>query len=124
MQLTVIRATIALSGNLSTEMDLRNFQLAGVQMPALWTAASMTFQARPGLTNNVSSDDTLQEVYDDAGTAIALTVVQAHYVLFGASALLNAFKGVGYMKVRSGTAGAPVTQLQAVELLFLGYPLA
>lgn len=95
---------------LSAAVDLYGTVLTGIQMPATWVAASITFQ--------VSVDGTTyQDAYTDGGTEISLTAVQGHYVGLS-TATQDALKGARYIKLRSGAGGAAVDQT-ATRLLTL-----
>lgn len=73
--------------------------LVGVQMPAAWTAANLTFQ--------VSHDGTTyQDFYTSAGAEIVLTAAAARFIAIDPA---NYF-GVRFVRLRSGTAGVPVNQ--------------
>ena len=94
-------ATIANGASLSGALDLGSMRLAGVLMPAAWTAAGLTFQAS---YDNV----TYFNVFGDA----------AEYAVASAAASVNnfvavdrtKFASVRFIKVRSGTSGTPVNQ--------------
>jgi hypothetical protein len=95
------QATIANGQSLSGAADVREGYVVEIVMPAAWTAAGLTFQ--------LGDDETvLQDVYDAAGEyAIDAAVVGANRrIKIPPSKLL----GGGYLKVRSGAAGAPVAQ--------------
>jgi len=106
--------TIAASGNLSAAFRLPNgHELAAIIMPAVWTAAGITFKA--GFTSSATAD-----VFDSAGNEVALTVVAAHYVPI-APATLN---GALFLKIRSGTAASPVAQAAERTLTLITRPTA
>ena len=90
--------------------------LAAIQMPAVWTAAGITFQVSP------DGGTTWCELYDDAGNEVTITSPAA-----GSFILLNAhpsyeWRGVNLLKVRSGTAAAPVPQVAAAIVTLIGRP--
>lgn len=91
--------TIAASGSLSAEVDLRNRVLAGIHMPAAWTAAAITFEVA------TVSGGTFQDVYA-AGSEVSETVAAGQYVAVDPLY----YHGLKYIKVRSGTSGTPVAQ--------------
>jgi hypothetical protein len=71
----------------------------GVDLPAAWTAAVLTLQAsRDGVT--------WLDVYDRFGAEVTLQAAASRRVVVEPSVVL----GVEYLRVRSGTAGAPVNQ--------------
>jgi hypothetical protein len=92
-------ATIANGASLSGVVDLRNARLAGIVMPASWTAANLTFQTSP---DGVAYNDR----YDRFGVEYVVTAAAARSI----QVPLDDFLSVRYLKVRSGTAGAAVAQ--------------
>ena len=96
-------ATILNGASLSDAIDLGvGPQMVGIQMPAAWTAADMTFQA--------SVDGaTYANLTDDAGTEVTFTVSASKFVTLRTAAL-DLFYGKRYLKLRSGTAGAATNQ--------------
>lgn len=104
-------ATILNGASLGGVVYLGAKVLVGIQMPAAWTAADLTFQASvDGVTFN--------DVYtpDGAGTEVTVKAAASRYI--PASDLAFA-KGMLYIKIRSGTASVPVVQLadRAIQLL-------
>jgi len=93
-------ATIASGGSLSAVIDTGGLPICGIQMSAGWDAAAMTFQAAADLPANVAS------LYDSSGIEVNVTVAASTFIYIDPSI----FAGVRYLKVRSGTAGTPVTQ--------------
>lgn len=92
-------ATIANGGSLSAAVDLTKGRLVGIQMPAGWDAAAITFQG--------SYDGaTFANLYDKGGTEYSVTTAASRFVLLPAAD----FAGLRYIKARSGTAGVPVNQ--------------
>ena len=90
------------AAGLSAEVDLEGYTLAAIQMPATWVAANITFQAA------TASGGTFQDVYDDSDLEVTVVAVQGHCVTVDAAALkLGALR---HIKLRSGTAAAPVNQ--------------
>lgn len=96
--------------NLSSVVDLgESLQFVGILMPAGWTTAAATFQACD------TPDGTFKNVYNIAGTELTLA----------SNAANRAYQSVGglecfrFLKIRSGTAGSPVTQVGAQEVIFL-----
>lgn len=103
MQLTKKTATIAsgasLSGAITMHQDQNPQVPVALEMPAAWTAASLTFA--------VSYDGvTYLPLYDDGGSELTLTVSTSRHVALEP----RYFIGVRYLKVRSGPAGTPVNQ--------------
>lgn len=117
---------IANGAALSGETDLRNHDLLAIELPAAWTAASITFQScvrNDGASNAASLTETFQDVFDSAGAEVTITAVQGHYVVL-TEAQMHALRGLGRTKVRSGTTGTPVNQGAARVLrLVLGQQL-
>ena len=100
--LKAVTASIAASASLSGAVDLKLHTVIMIVMPAAWTAADLTFQCSVdgGLYNNL---------YDHEGTEFTVTA--------GASRAIQIqpedFTGCGFIKIRSGDNGTPVTQTTA-----------
>lgn len=100
MQRSVI---IANGASLSSAADFGTMgRLLALIMPATWDAATITFQV---------SDDgvNFQNLRDDAGNETTWTVIAA--ANYGARMdMARVFSRWQWVKVRSGTSGAPVNQ--------------
>ena len=102
--------TIANGASLSDAIDLGGRKLVAIDMPAAWTAASLTFQA--------SADGTTYDNLYDGATERAVVVGASYY-----SALnIGDWVGVKFLKVRSGTAGSPVNQAAARTITLVLQP--
>lgn len=101
-----ITATIANGESLSAGIDTNGLTVFAVQMPAAWTAASLTFE--------VSIDgETWGALYDSDGVEVAVPVSAGGVYSLSPST----FAGYARVKVRSGTASAAVNQGAARSLL-------
>lgn len=108
-------AAIAINQSLSNIIDLRNHRLVGIEMPAAWTAAAISFQSAfrdDGSGYSTALTETFQDVFDSAGVEVSLTLTAGKYVLL-TEAHRNLLAGLGRIKVRSGVTGAAVNQLAA-----------
>lgn len=97
-------AVIANGASLSGTIDLGagERQLVGIQMPAAWTAASLTFA--------VSHDGvTFVPLYWD-GAEYTIAAAGGAAASLGVSLEPSAFAGWPFVKVRSGTAASAVNQ--------------
>lgn len=91
--------TIANGASLSGAIDLGAGTLVGIEMPAAWDAADLTFQT--------SSDNTaFQDYYDAAGTEVTVSADASRNIKLDAAD----YAGAGQLKVRSGTSDTPVNQ--------------
>jgi hypothetical protein len=104
-----VTATILNGASLSQAVSIPG-RIVGIIMPAVWTAADLSFQ---GSIDNV----TYQELIDPAGANLSVVGPA------GGEAVANLdlrFEGFPYIKVRSGTAGAPVNQLadRAIQIVY------
>jgi hypothetical protein len=100
--------TIANGASLSGAMDLGERTLVGIVMPSAWTAASLTFQ--------VSVDGTTYgNLYSAGGTEESATVGVSQVIRLAS----DSFLGARYVKIRSGTAGAPVNQGAARTIILI-----
>lgn len=96
---TVSSATIANGENLSGAVDLGDKTMTGIVMPAAWTAAVLTFA--------VSADGvTYNPLYDEDGSEVTETVAASRAIRLDPAQ----WAGWRYVKIRSGTAAAPVAQ--------------
>ena len=104
-----LTATIAINTSLSDAVCVKGLNVCGIQMPAAWTAAVLTFQ--------VSMDDgtTFQNYYRDDAELSYSTTMAAAGLSFGF--LPTIFDGVTHIKVRSGTASAAVNQAGARSII-------
>jgi len=104
---SVLTAAIAKDASLSGAVDLGGCSLVGIEMPSVWTSATLTFQA---------SDDgvTYYNLYDEYGTQVEFQAAVAIYIAMKDN--LGLFSGINYLKVRSGTSGSAVNQAAARSL--------
>lgn len=106
-----VAVTIANGEAVSTTVNVRGRDVVGIQMPADWTAAGMTFQA--------SFDGaTFYNIYDTGGTELSYTVADDRYIPVERGKL----HGMQALKVRSGTSGTPVNQGGARTLYVILQP--
>ena len=73
--ITLNPATIAAGAALSGPCALGALTLVGISMPAVWTAAPLTFQVSP------DGGTTWQELYDGAGNEITVTAAAGQFVI-------------------------------------------
>jgi cobalamin biosynthesis protein CbiG len=98
--LSFITATIALDGSLSAAVDLAGLVPVRIDMPAAWTTAVITVQ--------VSTDNSsFRNLFTATGTEYSVTTAASRAVLI---APVDGVAWQRYVKIRSGTAGAAVTQ--------------
>lgn len=100
-KLTIQQATIANGASLSAAIELGvvGAALVGIEMPAAWTAANLTFQASVDGTN-------FNNLYDKDGNEVTVTASTSRYI----GLIPSLFAGFRAMKIRSGTSGAAVNQ--------------
>jgi hypothetical protein len=72
-------------------------------MPAVWTAAVLTFQVSP------DGGTTWQELYDGAGNEVTVTVAAGQFIIPLADPSYS-WRGINMIQVRSGTSSAPINQ--------------
>jgi phosphoglycerol transferase MdoB-like AlkP superfamily enzyme len=94
-----ITATILSGASLSAAVFLGSGALARIDMPAAWTAATLTFQLSP-------DGVTYRNLYDASGVEYEVQASAAYSIAMPVAD----FQGAQYLKVRSGTAGVPVNQ--------------
>lgn len=95
-------ATIPAGQSLSAAVPLavNGETLVAIQMPAAWTAAALTFQAAH------DDDATFVDLYNAAGVEVTIQAAQSRYIPVDPAD----FRGVLFLKIRSGTGAAPVNQ--------------
>lgn len=98
--LTTVAVAIANGTALSDIVDLKGYSLVGIQMPAAWTAADLTFQA--------SADGTTFENLhvDTSDTEYTVQAAASRYIAIPLATTIS----VRFLKVRSGTPAVPVNQ--------------
>jgi hypothetical protein len=104
---------IANGESLSAAIDLGSLRAHRLDMPAGWTAAAVTFQ--------VSSDG---EAYEDLYTVAGEYVIAQDVAGAGRTIVFDpmVFFAIRWLKVRSGTAAAPVAQAadRALRIVMAG----
>lgn len=111
-RLTYSEALILSGQSASTEVDLRNFDLVGIIMPAGWTAAGLSFAAcwkSDGSGSSTTLTETFIPVRDDGNLEVTLTVAANFYVVLS-TANRDKLKALGRTKLISGTNAVPVAQ--------------
>lgn len=117
MQLIVVPAAIASGQSLSDAIDLGGGRLVGIDMPAAWTAANLTFQSSfNGDVQQIAA--TWNNVYDDLGVEVVVQAAASRAIRLGNPGL---FLGQRWIKIRSGTGAAPVNQagVRALQLILV-----
>jgi hypothetical protein len=97
-----LTATIAAAQSLSDAIALDRNWLVALALPAAWTTAVLTFQG----SNDTGSPTTWLDLYNETGE-IVLSSAAASRGLVLPPALLHGWR---WIRLRSGTAAAPVTQ--------------
>ena len=114
-QFSTFTATIANGASLSGAVNLGLNRLFAIVVPSVWTGTTtpITFQASADGINN-------EELYDSTGTEVQMTVTGVSTFIVNATPA--EWLGVGYIKVRSGTASSAVNQGQTTNLIIVGVP--
>lgn len=100
--------TIPEGGSVSDVVDLDGVHLVGIQMPATWDAANITFQA--------SADGvTFADLYNQSGSEVTVDAAAGRFIALDPTL----FAGIRFLKVRSGTAATPVNQAAARTLILV-----
>lgn len=98
IEVEILKVTIANGAALSSAVAINRGTLLGIILPT-FTSASLSFQ--------VSEDGvTYREAFDAANAAIAVSASVGDRYIQAPAALA----GAAWIKVRSGTSGAPVNQ--------------
>lgn len=106
--------TIGNGQSLSNAISLEDYALVGLMTPAVWTAAAITFAASDSQTG------TYNPVYGDDGNEVTIpsAAVVANRVIVNKT-VLEQLAGLGWIKIRSGTSGAPVNQAQQSSIFLI-----
>lgn len=105
----MVTATIANGASLSGALDLKSGRVVALAMPAAWTAAVVTFVV------SVDAGATYQDLYDQYGAEVSLTVTQGKTLQLDPAMFL----GFTLLKVRSGTSAAAVNQAASRDLVLV-----
>lgn len=100
--------TIPSGTALGAGIQSNSLEIVGLSMSAGWDAASITLQGSLDGT-------TWQNLYDDSGSEVTLSVAAGRYVAIPPALLA----GVPWLRVRSGTSGTPVNQTADRSLTWL-----
>lgn len=95
---TVVPVTILSGASLSGAGYIGLGRLVGIEMPATWTTATLTFQG--------ANDDaaTYRNVYDGTGSETEFQAAASRLIT------VDEYGGATWVKIRSGTSGSPVNQ--------------
>ena len=102
--LTLNPAAIAAGQSLSGPVALGALTLVGISMPAVWTAAGLTFQVSP------DGGVTWQELFDGAGNEVKVVGAAGQFLMLPALPPY-VWRGLNMLQLRSGTAVSPVNQV-------------
>jgi hypothetical protein len=98
-------AQIANGQTVSSAVNCDGLDVVALQLPAAFTGVAITFQG--------SADNVLyQQIYDDAGAAVSLTVAQGRYVVI--NTLTKQLRGMRFLKIVSGSAEGAARVIQVV----------
>lgn len=96
-------------------IDLGSHGLLAIEMPESWAGTAITFQAKAerSVTSAESTED-WDDVYDDTGTEVSITVAANRVVVIG-TVTKAAIGALRFIRIRSGTAASPVNQSPAKD---------
>jgi hypothetical protein len=100
-------ARIPASSDTSQEINLAEFEIHAIQMPASFTGTAITLLgAQRSASTILGTADTMQAVYDSGGNAISFTVAQGRFIVLTA-AHRDALNALSRVQFKSGaTEGA------------------
>lgn len=101
---------IAAGTALSPIIDLGGQRLYAIQIPAVWTAANLTFQIGIGGT---AASAIYANMFSSPGGEYTVTAAASETIIVP----FADFVGARYLKIRSGTNSVPVQQAVAATLL-------
>lgn len=108
-----VTATIAKDASLSDTIDIADARSVAFYMPATWDAAGLTFQVAITATGSASN------LYHFDGTEVVVPTLPATGVVVGCPASSLSLGACRFIKIRSGTAAAPVVQTRAKTITVL-----
>lgn len=106
--------TIPSGQSLSNGALLGDYSLCGLLFPAVWTAAGLTYQI------SFDGGTTFVNLNDSTGTEVALPASPAAGKYFAIDPFNSSLTGITLLKLRSGTAAAPVNQAQDTTVIVVG----
>jgi hypothetical protein len=113
VEIDTVEVVIAAGQALSPEVDIGTKSLVAISLPPNWTAAGLSFQAS-------FDGETWGELVDTTNTAITVAAVA---IAGGNPAQIAVnpaqWQGIAALKIRSGTSGAPVNQVNAVTITLI-----
>lgn len=107
---SVISTNIPANEALSGMVDLGNSTVVGFELPETFPTTTLTFQAKAKVSEEGTGDVSLEDwdnVYDDTGTELSVTVAQGRCVGLKSdkASVLAPFR---FIRLRSGTSATPV----------------
>lgn len=106
---SVLGTTIPANEALSGVVDLGEKRLIALEMPESWSGTTITFQSKANASDESHPVEDWDDVYDDAGNEVSVTVAQNRIVVIG-TVTKSAIGALRYLRIRSGTTSAPVNQ--------------
>lgn len=113
---SVIGVQIPANEALTGMIDLGTHNLMAIEMPENYDGTTLTFQSKAerSVTSAESTED-WDDVYNDAGTEVSITVAANRIVGLRAD-VANALSALRFIRIRSGTSASPQNQNPAVNL--------
>jgi len=117
MQEYAVKGTQILNNTaLSGMIDLEGFNMIAFEMPEGWAGTALTFQGKAVVNDEaIGSNEDWDDVQDDAGTEISVTVAAGKITVLG-TALKAALGALRFIRIRSGTSASPVNQSPSREI--------
>jgi len=106
----VLTATIAESGNLSTVINKSGYKNMLIIMPSAWTTADITFAV-----SSTKSGTFSKLTYGTDGSEVTVKAVASTVIALDGK-VKEVLEACPFVKIRSGTAGNPVSQAAARTL--------
>lgn len=112
---TQIPANTAISGGI----DIGDAEYIAIMIPDNATMTTATFQAKANrIDDEQSSPEDWNNVYDDTGTEVSVTVAANRVVVLGTETKA-ALCACRYIRVRSGTSASPVNINPGLDIRFI-----
>lgn len=113
-QIAVLSCEIPANEALSGAVDIGAMNLVAIEMPEAFSGSTLTFQSKAEVSeHNINNASLIEQdwdnVYDDAGNEVTVTVAANRVVVIG-TATKAAIGALRFLRIRSGTSGAPFAQ--------------
>ncbi len=112
---SVLGVQIPANQALSGAFDLGEKKMVALEMPEAWSGSTITFQAKANTRDESHPVEDWDDVYDDTGTEVSVTVGANRVVVIG-TVTKSAIGALRHLRIRSGTSASPFNQNPTREI--------